>query len=64
MGGRTRSGDDRDCLLGMGSTTCCPVALRQPRPRQVTGTTWKRVVTNKKLVQVSWLMRTAMPMVL
>lgn len=48
----------------MGSTTCCPVALRQPRPRQTTVMMPKRVMTNKKVAQVSWLMRTAVPVVM
>lgn len=47
----------------MGSTTCCPVALRQPRPRQMTVMMPKRVMTNKEVAQVSWLMRTAVPVV-
>lgn len=47
----------------MGSTTCCPVALRQPGARQTTVMMSKRVMNNKKVAQVPWLMRIAMPMV-
>lgn len=46
----------------MGSTICYPVALCPPRQRQTTVMMPKRVTTNKKVVQVSWLMKTVMLM--
>lgn len=48
----------------MGSTTCCPVAHCQPRPRLTTVMMMsKRVMIKKKVAQVSWLTRTVMPIV-
>lgn len=45
----------------MGSTTCCPVAPCQSRPRLTTVMMPKGVMINKKVAQVSWLTRTVVP---